>query len=164
MSRLILISCMALMLNACSYAISRSVAVKADTSIPFEKLVGAPDDYKGKVLILGGTIVRAAQAGQGILLEVIQKELDYWGRPRRTYKTGGRFLVLIRTASEAYAPGQEIAVAGEVIGSGKGIDGSGPHPMLRPLEIRIWQVERASDRPAWLDPLYDPAGSGRPAW
>ncbi len=164
MSRFILISCMALMLNACPYSISKSVVVKADTSIQFEKLVSTPDDYKGKVLILGGTIVRAAQTEQGTLLEVIQKELDYWGRPRNTYRTGGRFLVLIRTASEGYVFKQEIVVAGEVIGSGKGIDGTGPYPVLRPLEIRIWPVERASERPAWLDPLYDPAGSGRPGW
>ena len=69
---------------------------KADKTIPFEKLQADPDSFKGKLVILGGTIEKANKMKQGTLIEVVQKPLDYWGKPKRTKRTAAGFWCSIR--------------------------------------------------------------------
>ncbi len=75
------------------------------------------DDFK--IILLGGTITQTSNSKEGTVIEVIQKPLDYWGKPKRTDRTGGRFLVLSPAYLNAmiFAPGREITVAAEVEGT-----------------------------------------------
>ena len=153
-------------LHGCTYAVSPAMVDRADKTISFEKLRADPDLYKGKLLILGGTISQITNLKQGSLIEVVQKTLDYWGKPKRTDKTGGRFLVLHSRYLNAmiYAPGREITVAAEVEGThSKALgDSAYSYPIVVSKELKLWEGERRSwDRPQWVDPLYDPAGPGR---
>jgi outer membrane lipoprotein len=147
--------------QGCSYAVSPEIKAQADRTIPFEKLSAEPRSFAGKTVILGGEIVRIQSTKSGTLIEVLQKELDYWGKPRRTERTGGRFIVSHRAMLDAmvYAPGREITVAGEVTGTeqqGLGEDVAA-YPLLQSRELKLWPRERpTSDRPQWLDPLHDP--------
>lgn len=156
-----------LFLQGCTYAISPGMADKADKTIPFEKLQADPDSFKGKLLILGGTIAQTTAVNQGTLIEVIQKPLDYWGKPERTKRTGGRFLVFHPGGlnTMAYAPGRDITLAGEVLGPGSPMSGDKQYdyPVVLLKEIKLWEREpRSRDKLQWMDPLYDPASSGRP--
>jgi outer membrane lipoprotein len=150
-----------LLMQGCSYAISPQTAAQADRTIPFAKLSADPTDYAGKLVILGGEIVETRTMKSGSVIEVRQKELDYWGRPRRTKRSGGVFIVLHRAQLDpmVYAAGREVTVAGEVAGAGE--RGAGPdlagHLVLQSKELKLWPLERlTSDKPQWLDPLYDP--------
>jgi outer membrane lipoprotein len=151
-----------LLLQGCSYAISPDVTRTADRTITFPKLQADPFSSKGKTVILGGLIARTKNVKTGTLIEVGQKELDYWGRPRRTDRTGGHFIVYQPRYLDAliYSPGREITVAGEVPGTEEAsLDGSGAsYVLINAREIKLWpRDQQARDNPTWLDPLYDPS-------
>lgn len=153
--------------QGCTYAISPGMADRADKTILFEKLQADPDSFKGKTIIFGGTIAKTSDVNQGTLIEVTQKPLDYWGKPERTTRTGGRFLVFHpgRLNMLAYAPGVDITIAGEVLGTSSPMIGGKQYdyPIVLAKELKLWEREpRSSDKTRWMDPLYDPARSGRP--
>lgn len=156
-----------LFLQGCTYAISPGIAGKADKTVLFDKLQADPDSFKGKIVILGGTIAQTSDVNQGTLIEVIQRPLDYWGKPERTKRTGGRFLVFYPGPLNlmAYAPGVDITIAGEVLGTDSPLIGGKryDYPVLLAKERKLWEREPgSSDKARWMDPLYDPKSSARP--
>ena len=162
----VLFSCM-LFFQGCSYAISSGMAGRADKTVLFEKLQADPDSFKGKIIIVGGTIAQTSDVNQGTLIEVTQRPLDYWGKPERTKRTGGRFLVFHpgQLNMMAYAPGVDITIAGEVLGTESPMIGEKQYdyPIVLSKELKLWEREPQSrDKAKWMDPLYDPARSGRP--
>lgn len=149
-----------LFLHGCTYAISPPLVEKATQNIPFEKLQADPEAFAGKLFILGGTIDQTTNTKQGTVIVVVQKKLDYWGRPERTRRTGGRFLVFHPGYLDpmVFAPGQDITVAGEVMGLNTPVLGDQHSDYFAVLskEYRLWEQERPSwKRPQWFDPLYD---------
>lgn len=161
MKKLPFMYCIFLLLQSCAYAISPGMTAQADKTISFQMLQADPDAFQGKLLILGGTISQTANAKQGTLVEVVQKPLDYWGKPKRTDKTGGRFLIFSPGYLDpmVYAPGRVITVAAEVEGTrSKALgDQEYSYPVVAAKEIKLWERERQSwDKPQWIDPLYDP--------
>jgi outer membrane lipoprotein len=150
------------LLQGCSYAISSSFADRADKTVTFEMLRQDPVAHKGKLLILGGTIVQSAVVKQGSLITIDQKPLDYWGKPTQTSRTGGQFLVYYSRliASPAYAPGTYITVAAEVAGTKLDVLGNIEYdqPVLISREIKLWPKEqkRQGTQTQWGDPLYAP--------
>jgi outer membrane lipoprotein len=158
----ILIVGTALLLQGCPYAISPDITRSADRTITFEKLQADPLSSKGKTVILGGLIAQTRDLKTGTLIEVVQKEIDYWGRPRRTDRTGGRFIVLQPRHLDAmvFVPGREITIAGEVTGDEE-VSLSGPtgaYVLINAREIKLWPREKPGwDKAQFLDPLYDPS-------
>ncbi len=160
----ILIGGMALLLQGCSYAISPDVSRTADRTITFEHLQADPSSFKGKTVILGGLIAQVRHVKNGTLIEIVQKELDYWGKPRRTDRTGGRFIVHQPRALDVlvFAPGREITIAGEVTGTEERSPGDSAvlYPFIIAREIKLWPREKPGwEKPQFLDPLYDPNAS-----
>lgn len=158
---ILFLACVAL-LQGCSYAISPAVVDRADKAITFDMLRAEPDLYKGKILILGGTIAEITNLKQGSVITVDQKPLDFWGKPTRTSRTGGRFLIYYSRPVDSltYAPGRELTVAGEVMGTRlKALgDKEYDHPILVSKELKLWPREqrRPEAQTQWGDPLYDP--------
>jgi outer membrane lipoprotein len=160
---------LALLLQGCTYAVSRDTAARADKTITFAMLLSDPDTFKGKLLILGGTIAHITNTKQGTLIEVVQKPLDYWGKPKRTDRTGGRFLVRHAGYLDAmiFAPGRDITVAAEIEGTRSEALGEMEYsyPVVIARELKLWEREHPSwDKPQWIDPLYDPYSPGRRDW
>ena len=95
------------------------------------------------------------------MIEVTQKLLDYWGKPRRTDATGGKFLIYYPAHLDplVYAPEREITVAAEVEGTrSKALgDVEYAYPVVRSKELKLWPRERSPQyRPDYMDPLlYD---------
>ena len=157
----ILIGGMALLLQGCSYAISRDVSRTADRTITFEQIQADPSPLKGKTVILGGLIAQVRTVKNGTLIEIVQKELDYWGKPRHTDRTGGRFIVHQPRSLDVlvFSPGREITVAGEVTGADERSTGESAilYPLINAKEIKLWPREKPGwDKPQFLDPLYEP--------
>ena len=152
----------ALFFQGCSFAISSDLARQADKTIPFESLERDPEPYKGRLVILGGIVTQITPLKQGTLIEVLQKPLDYWGKPQRTDATGGKFLVHYASYLDplVYAPGREITVAAEVEGlRSKALgDVEYSYPVVLSRELKLWPREHPSQyRPDFMDPLlYDP--------
>jgi outer membrane lipoprotein len=142
--------------QGCSYAISSDMVRQADRAITFEQLQTDPTSYKGKTVILGGTIYAMTNRKNDTVIEVVEKKLDLWGKPRRTDKSGGHFLVIHHGALDPmlYAPGSDLTVAGEVVAPG---EAGSALVTVRSRELKFWPRERPGwDRPQWVDPLYNP--------
>ncbi len=159
-----------LFIHGCTYAISPGVADQADKTVLFEKVQAEPDSFRGTLIIVGGTIEQTSEVNQGTLIEVTQRPLDYWGKPQRTKRTSGRFLVFHPGLlnAMAYAPGVDITIAGEVLGTKSPMIGSKQYdyPILLAKELKLWEREPGSrDKARWMDPLSTgPARSGRPEY
>ncbi len=152
----------ALFFQGCTYAISPDLARRADKNIPFDSFERDPEPYKGKLIILGGIITQTTPFKHGTLLEVLQKPLDYWGKPLRTDTSGGKFLVYSSAYLDplVYAPEREITVAAEVEGIRSRTLGDVEYgyPVVLSRELKLWPRERPPQyRPDYMDPLlYDP--------
>jgi outer membrane lipoprotein len=151
-----------LLLQGCRYAISPEIVNMADKKITFDMLRSDPDLYRGKLVILGGTIAQIANVKSGVLITIDQKPLDYWGKPMLTRRTGGQFLLFYPRYLNflSYAPGQVITVAAVVEGT-KLIalgDSEYDYPVLVSKELKLWPREQNQPeaQTQWGDPLYDP--------
>ncbi len=165
MKTLLFLAGFTLLINGCSYAVSRDLVAQSDKSLTLQQIQAEPERFAGKTVILGGEIIELRAVKQGTLIEVLEKPLDIWGKPKRTFRSGGRFLLLHSRALDpvVYAPGREITAAAQVKGTvEKGLAGEGvDHPLLVIRELKLWERERAADRPAWWDPLHDPHAQPR---
>jgi len=107
------------LVSGCAHVVSKDLRDRAEKNVPIPLLFRDPDAYKGRIFILGGTIVNVTNTDQGTYIEVLEKPLDSRGRPQYTDLSRGRFLVLydgyLDTA--VFSRGRQITVAGEVLGS-----------------------------------------------
>jgi outer membrane lipoprotein len=169
MKRLVVAFGISLLVQGCTYAISPEMVDQSDNTLTFRQLQADPDTFKGKIIILGGIIVQTSTTKHATIIEIVERPLDYWGKPKRTNKTEGRFLVVHNGYLDPmlFSPGSAITVAAEIEGTrGKSlgeIDYS--YPVVVSKELKLWPRERQSwDRPQWIDPLYDPYSPARHEW
>lgn len=169
MKNIILAIGFSLFFQSCTFAISPEYAHHADRTISLHEIKQDPGIYQGKLVIIGGTVAGVSSTDHGSLLEVEERPLDYWGRPRRTTKTGGRFILSYPAHLNTllYASGREITAAATVEGTeAAALTDQDLHvPLFLSKELKLWEDERsARSSPQWLDPLNDPNGSVRTQW
>ena len=101
----------------CQGAISREVRDQVDESMTFEQLLFDPERYRGRIILLGGEIIRARNTNEEGILEVLQRPLARDERPMRNQMSHGRFLVVQEKFLDpvVYKPGLSITVVGEVM-------------------------------------------------
>jgi outer membrane lipoprotein len=94
-------------------------------------------------VLLGGEIIRTHNKQEGTTIEILQKRLNRWGRPKDEDDTGGRFLVFADRFLDpvVYSQGRRITVAGTVLGGHAEKIGEVDYvyPLLRAREIHLWQ-------------------------
>jgi starvation-inducible outer membrane lipoprotein len=163
MKKIVLLVVYLILVQGCVYPISKDLVDKTDKTVTFEMLQADPDQYKGKLVILGGSITAVTGSEEGSLIDIDQLPLDYWGKPIRANRASGRFLVytLIYLNSYIYTPGSLITVAGEIEGTslklpGKTEPAKYAYPVLVAKELKLWPKKRRPEEPNWWDPLWDP--------
>lgn len=103
-----------------------SVRQAAKSQPTFADIRARPEAYKGRVVLLGGSIVQTTNLAKATEIEVLQKPLDsYDDRPEDTDRSSGRFLVRCQgfLDSAIYTKGREVTAAGPV-----------QAPEIRPLD------------------------------
>jgi starvation-inducible outer membrane lipoprotein len=105
----------------CGPAISTSLQREAGPRVNFADLAAHPDQYKGRLEILGGEVMSVAPWGTGSLLIVDQRRLDDRLYPVGT-TSGGTFVVESDTwlNSDQYVPKSKVVAAGVVAGQKDG--------------------------------------------
>jgi outer membrane lipoprotein len=130
-------------LAGCVHVFSKDILNQVDSEISFEELLKDPGTYKGKVVLLGGVIVKTENKKEGTLLEIYQTETDSYGRPVNTDVSQGRFIALYEgfLDSEIYSKGRKITVIGIV--DGEKVMKLGEidyhYPYLSVQEIHLWE-------------------------
>ena len=118
MKQLLAISFIILLITGCTHVVSKETRDMSGKGIQIPLLFNDPDAYKGDTVILGGDIVISQNTPEGTYIEVVQKPLDYRGRPVQTDRSQGRFLVLHEgfLDNTIYSRGRYVTVAGVVQG------------------------------------------------
>lgn len=134
-------------LSGCSHVISSVNLEKADTSVSIAYLMKDPEKYKGKIIIIGGNIISVLNRSDGTWIEVLQKDLDSWGKPAENDKTLGRFIVFHEgyLDSAIYARGRLLTLAGEVMGAKKLPLGETEYnyPLIKSMELHVMDHRRS---------------------
>ena len=129
-------------LSACAPVISPEVLKTVDAVITFEQVLKNPDAYKGKTVLLGGTILKTINLPDETLIEVMEQPLDRRNRPVNPGASKGRFIILFKEFKDpAIYTGRLITVAGEVTGSQLRPLGETNYnyPMISPKEYYLWK-------------------------
>ncbi|MBW1991408.1 MAG: Slp family lipoprotein [Deltaproteobacteria bacterium] len=126
-----------------SPALTRQASLEAGSPANFAQLRENPEQYRGKLVILGGEIISVSLQEGMCLLAVHQRDLDHHLQPYGP-GYGGTFYV----ESEEFLPpsryvkGRKVTVAGVVKGSLKG------SPLLQARQIHL------GDYPPWEEWYY----------
>jgi outer membrane lipoprotein len=123
---------------------------QVDRDLTFAALASQPEEFKGRFVLLGGTIVQTLPKPKETEIEVVQKQIGSSGEPYLTDKSEGRYLVVVdRFLDPAiYRSGRDITVAGEVRGS--------EVRRLGEIDYR-YPVIAASELYLWKKPLFPQA-------
>ncbi len=136
-----------LVASGCVPAIPGKVLSNVDRSITFGMLNADPSAYKGKMVMVGGSIVKATNEKNGYTrLEVMQLPLDTDEEPITGDRSYGRFMVLCKGYLETkiFSPGRLVTVVGTAGEVQKGTVGKMPYefPVIASTYLRLWRVPR----------------------
>lgn len=116
---------------------------EVDRNVTFIELQSDPDEFIGKNLILGGTIMAINKSRGGSRLEISQLPLDAADQPQDDLRPFGRFLAKVPGVIEKgdYRIGSLVTLIGTVTGTATvTVDNEeSVYPVLTVREIRLWQ-------------------------
>ena len=136
----LIIVCLATL--GCQHTISEPLRQQAEPVVSFEALRRDPEAFKGRMVILGGDILKTHNTPQHTSIEILQKPLDRFEAPLITDQTAGRFIAQCDQYLDPaiYAPGRQITVAGKVLGGYTGQVGKADYlyPLISCAELHLW--------------------------
>lgn len=134
-----------ILLAGCASVISDRVLREADPTISFKEVLLNPDRFRGRTVVLGGTVLRSIPKKDETWIEVLQQPLGRRLLPRETDISEGRFIVKYRDYLDpaVYRQGRKITVAGEVIGREMLLVGEMQYsyPVLLNRETHLWEPD-----------------------
>lgn len=151
-------------LCGCAHVMSESGLKLADRSIQYAEVKKSPEQFAGKMILLGGIIAGTQSSGDVIMLEVAQLELFNNGIPDESSPSAGRFLAVNSELIDPviYRPGSLVTIVGAVKGKKiqklEGVDY--PYPLISIKELRLF---RASEPFATYpnNPYQNQVGDGK---
>ncbi len=158
---------MALLLLGCS-TIPRHYIRMAEPGVTLTAVTTHPEQYRGKVVILGGVIVEEKDSGDFLWLRMKNRPLDENNIPHRPIHTDDReagcYWVILskKEAPPPYHRWARMTVVGRVTGEQQ----APAEPVLLLLYVRGWGMNSVHDG-AWEDTVDAnyfpsvPAGAGR---
>ena len=140
-----------------------------DRAVTFSEVVDAPESYQGRMLVLGGEVLKAKRLMEGTQIELLQLPLDKEERPRLDrQRSQGRFLALQQEFLDpaTIAEGTRMTIVGEVSGAKTDHldDVEYRYPVVIVKHLHIWQ-EKSPDyvrpRPGFSIGIFGGTGFGR---
>ncbi|MGE5173796.1 MAG: Slp family lipoprotein [Betaproteobacteria bacterium] len=149
MKNIVIILSAALLLTGCAPVLSRELMKQGERNVSLDQLRAMPDDYKGRLFILGGVIVDTRLSEQGSQIEALYVPVDSYGYLREGGYVQSRFLAIYPKSKGlldpvVYKKGREITLAGEFLEMKKGkIDEMEySYPVFEIRQIYLWEEER----------------------
>lgn len=91
-----------------------------DRAVTFREVVEAPDSYRGKIVVVGGEVLKAKRLKAGTQIELLQLPLDKGERPiLNRQQSQGRFLAIQEEFLDpaTIVEGAKMTIVGEVSGA-----------------------------------------------
>jgi len=142
-----LVAVATLAVTGCATVISQETLKTVDKDIRFEQVLENPEAYRGKVVLLGGEIIKTENVPNKTVITVLQRSLGYNQKPDSEGESKGRFMVSTPDFLDPaiYRPRRKITVVGSVMG--KEVRPLGEleytYPVIEKKELHIWPVEGA---------------------
>ena len=123
---------------------SQSIQTAANTQPPFSSIIARPQAYEGRILILGGEILRTQNLPSYSEIEVLQEPLNQSDRPQKADVSFGRFLIRCPGYLDPtiYAKGRQISVAGKLQGQEARpiYQLNYVYPVVDCLKLHLWPI------------------------
>ena len=132
----------ALVVAGCAPVISQEALKEVDQGLRFEQVLENPDAYKGKMVLLGGEIIKTENFPDRTVIIVLQRSLGYRKKPISEGASKGRFIVSAPGFLDPaiYRPQRRITVVGVI--TGKEVRPLGEieyaYPIISKKELHIW--------------------------
>lgn len=161
--RLLCLLCLTIFAGCVTSPFSDSLRSAAKNQPTLDDIRAQPQAFKGRTVLMGGTIVQTTNLPKTTEIEVLQKPLDrYDDRPQDTDRSSGRFLIRCPgfLDSAIHAKGREITVAGPVEGmETRQLDQTEyTYPVIGCQEIHLWPNQPAVmynyPPPYWYGPYW----------
>ena len=138
-----------LALIGCTPVISDNAMKNVDKTVSFENVMANPDGHRGKVLLLGGTILETIPLNNNkTVIMIIQHPLTGSDRPDISAPSKGRFLLEVEGFSDPviYGPGRQVTLVGVVIGKETRKLGQidYTYPVIKGTEVYLWPLQEAA--------------------
>ncbi|MBK9305652.1 MAG: Slp family lipoprotein [Nitrospira sp.] len=88
-----------------------------DRTVTFREVIEVPESYQGRILVVGGEVLKAKRLKDGTQIELLQLPLDKDERPiLNRQRSDGRFFAIQREFLDpaTIAPGTMMTIVGEV--------------------------------------------------
>jgi outer membrane lipoprotein len=136
------------LLSGCAPVISQRVLNDVDQALSFEQLLENPEAHKGKIVLLGGTIIETENFTERTLIFVLQRPLGFQKKPIAEDISKGRFIIhtLDFLDPAIYRHGRKITVGGSVMGVDVRSLGKikYSYPVIEKKELYLWPSEENS--------------------
>ena len=147
----LLIGMSALAAGCATPVIPESLAPQIDRAVTFNQIVVSPESYRGKVVVVGGEILKAKALKGATQLEVLQLPLDRDEEPvTDRMESKGRFLALQKEFLDpaTIAEGTRVTIVGEVTGSSveKMDEADYRFPTVEVKHLHRWDAKKAEER------------------
>jgi outer membrane lipoprotein len=111
-----------ILVTACSAqrVVPESLEPLVDRTLSFREILGAPESYQGKVVVLGGVVLKAKRLKAGTQIELLQLPLDTRERPiLNRQQSQGRYLAIQQEFLDpaTMVEGSAMTIVGEVSGA-----------------------------------------------
>ena len=142
-----LVTLTGLVMTGCAPVISQQASKDVDQSVRFEQVLEKPDAYEGKIVLLGGEIMKTENFPDKTLIIVLQRPLGFQKKPATNGSSKGRFIISAPGFLDPaiYRPHRKITVVGVV--AGKEVRPLGEteytYPIISKRELYIWPPEGA---------------------
>ncbi len=150
---------LSLILTFCS-TLPRKYIEQAEPQVTLTALAASPQQYRDKVVILGGVLVNERQEGGQVWLRLKNRPLDPQYHPHRPVSLdgpeAGHFWVTAATRQQLpprYHQWARMTVVGRVVGT------TNQEPVLLLMYVRGWDIS-GTNEDTWettLDPAYVPS-------
>ena len=137
---------------------------QVDSHLTFQEILKQPDQFQGKLVVVGGEVLQAKRLSEATQLEILQLPLDDTRRPS-SIKTDsqGRFLAFEHAFLDpaTFPAGTRVTVVGELTGvQSAQLDAmTYQYPTMIIKHLHVWK-EEAGERNQASGPWYGIFGGG----
>ena len=140
--------CFVLLALGCATGISKQARSQVNYHGQFTALHTAFEEHSGKIVMLGGRILKTKAYPTSSEITVLQLPLDRSNRPKDGDDSEGRFLIRSEQFLDPaiYQPWRLLTVVGKLTGSESRSIGSFEYnyPVVEAIEIKPWPWQRKS--------------------
>ncbi|CUS48590.1 MAG: starvation-inducible outer membrane lipoprotein Slp [Idiomarinaceae bacterium HL-53] len=139
-----------MLLSGCASRLPEELRSDEKQLVSFPQLLQEPETHVGSPTRLGGLIANVQNLNESSVIEVVQFELNGYGRPHITEESPGRFRIRVNgfIDPEIYKQGREVSVFGLFSGLEAGEIGEFDYafPVIESEGLKLWSERTERQR------------------